>query len=327
MSQIAILGTGGWGTALAQLCVNCGHDVIFWGAFEEEVNALIKSRRNPLLPIVEIDEKINITTDITAVANADTVILATPSFAIRETAKKLCGVAKKDAIIVNVAKGLEKGTMLRYSQVIKEELKDNPVVVLSGPSHAEEVALQMPTSVSVASTDMGAAQRVQNQLSCESFRIYTNDDVVGVEIGGALKNIIAMAAGIIDGLGLGDNTIAALITRGINEMSELGVKMGGKKMTFAGLSGIGDLVVTCTSKHSRNRRFGKLLGEGKSVDEALKTVGMTVESYYATASAYELSQKHNIEMPIITECYNVLYNNGDLKDAVSSLMRRKVKHE
>jgi glycerol-3-phosphate dehydrogenase (NAD(P)+) len=327
MAKVAILGTGGWGTALAQLCVACSHQVVFWGKFQNEVENLKINLENPLLPGVKIDNSIRITTDITDAADADIAIIATPSFAIRETAEKLSGVLSERTIVVSVSKGLEKGTMLRFSQVIKQELPNNPVVVLSGPSHAEEVAREIPTSVVAASDDIDAAKTVQQALSSERFRIYTNTDVIGVEIGAALKNIIAMAAGIIDGLGLGDNTIAALITRGINEMAELGVKMGADRKTFSGLSGIGDLVVTCTSRHSRNRRFGRLLGEGKSVDEALTEVGMTVESYYATACAYSLAKKYGVEMPIINECYRVLYQDGDLREAITSLMRRKFKHE
>ncbi|MBQ2677182.1 MAG: NAD(P)-dependent glycerol-3-phosphate dehydrogenase [Clostridia bacterium] len=321
------MAPGGWGTALAVLCCRKGHDVILWGAFENEIENIKNTHENPLLKGIEISDKISLTTDISSVSDSDIVIMATPSFAVRETAAKLKGVIGKDTVVVSVTKGFEKGSLKRFSVVIKEELPDNEVVVLSGPSHAEEVARRIPTSVVSASENLKAAEYIQEALMDDTFRIYTNTDVIGVETGAALKNIIAMAAGVCDGMGLGDNTVAALITRGINEMAALGIKMGADRFTFAGLSGIGDLVVTCTSRHSRNRSFGKALGSGMSVDEALKSVGMTVESYYATASAKQLADKYGVEMPIINECYDLLYNGANVKDAIKNLMNRSMKPE
>ena len=327
MAKAAIMAPGGWGTALGILCVNNGLDTVFWGKFEDEINRLRDSRETPLLKGVNIPDSILLTTDIEDVLDADYIIMSTPSFAVRETANRLCGKIKSDAIIISVSKGFERDTLKRFTEVISEELPDNAVVALSGPSHAEEVALGMPTSIVAASTNMEAAKSVQQALMCDSFRVYTNEDVVGVEIGAALKNIIAMAAGICDGMGLGDNTIAALMTRGIHEISQLGVKMGANVHTFAGLSGIGDLIVTCTSRHSRNRRFGKLLGEGMTIDDALRQVGMTVESYYATAAAKQLSDKYGVEMPIVSECYDILYCGGKAQEKIKALMNRSMKSE
>lgn len=327
MAKTAVLGSGGWGTALAILCHNNGHDVVLWGKFEDEINNLIKTRENPLLKNVKIPQEIKLSCDINDVSSAQFVIIATPSFAVGETAQRLSGVINPEAIVISVAKGFERNTLKQFTTVIKEQLPYNEVVALSGPSHAEEVAIEVPTSVVVASKNLTAAKKVQKALMNDYFRIYTNDDIIGVETGAALKNIIAMAVGICDGMGLGDNSIAALITRGIKEMSVLGEKMGGKRETFAGLSGVGDLIVTCTSRHSRNRRFGKAIGEGMSVEQALKEVGMTVESYYATAAAKLLSERYNVEMPIVNECYDILYNGAKPKLAVKKLMCRSMKHE
>ncbi len=327
MAKIVVLGPGGWGTALAVLFCNNGHAVTVWGKFPEEIQKLAQTRTNPLLPNVTIPDAVELTTDIACAKDCEIAIIATPSFAVRETAHRLQGILKQDTVVVSVAKGFEKETLKTFSSVIAEELPENNIVALSGPSHAEEVAVGVPTSIVAAGKDMAAAEYVQKTLTCDSFRIYTNADVIGVETGAALKNIIAMAAGICDGLGLGDNTIAALVTRGMNEISRLGVKLGAKQKTFAGLSGIGDLIVTCTSRHSRNRRFGKALGEGMSVEAALEAVGMTVESYYATASAKKLAEQYGVEMPIVNECYRILYENGNPRDAIHRLMNRKMKHE
>ena len=324
--KISVLGSGGWGTALSILSYHCSHKTVLWGKFEEEVEKLKTTRENPLLKGVEIPENILITDKIKKIKGSDIVIIATPSFAVKETAQIIKKYVDNKAIIVSVAKGFEKDTLKRFSKIIKEELSENPVVVLSGPSHAEEVGRKVPTSVVAASEDMEAAKLVQEALSNNFFRIYTNSDVIGVEVGAALKNVIAVAAGIIRGMKLGDNTIAALITRGMNEMSNLGVSLGGEKSTFAGLSGLGDLVVTCTSEHSRNNAFGKLVGKGISVEEARKVVG-TVEGYYATAAAKRLADKYEVEMPIINECYKILYENMSAKEAISNLMSRDKKSE
>ena len=324
--KIAVLGSGGWGTALAVLSALCSHKTVLWGKFKEEVDNLKATRENPLLKGVEIPKEIEITDDNNAICGSNMVIIATPSFAVEETAEMLKDYVDKDTIIISVAKGFEKKTLKRFSEVIKEKLPNNPVVVLSGPSHAEEVGRKVPTSIVAASEDEKTAIVVQEALSNDFFRIYTNTDVIGVETGAALKNIIAVAAGIIKGMKLGDNTLAALVTRGINEMSKLGVAMGAKVLTFAGLSGIGDLIVTCTSEHSRNRSFGTLIGKGISTDEARKAVG-TVEGYFATEAAKKLADKYQVEMPIINECYKVLYEGMDARLAIKNLMNRDKKSE
>lgn len=325
MSKITVLGSGGWGLGLALSAAYKKHDVTVWTPFSEEAEALCRDREHKkLLPGTVIPEKITITTDLGLADGSDMIILAVPSIAIRETARKLKNIDCD--IIVNVAKGIENGTNLRLSQVIGEELPDRKIVVLSGPSHAEEVARRIPTTVAVASEDQQAARFVQEQMNSSFLRIYTNEDLVGVELGGALKNVIAVAAGFLDGMRLGDNTKAALISRGLAEMARLGKAMGGEERTFMGLTGLGDLVVTCTSEHSRNHRFGDLVGRGVAVKKALEIVG-TVEGYFATETAHALAEKHGVSMPIIEECYHVLYENGDVKAAIESLMRREVGEE
>lgn len=326
--KISVLGSGGWGVALAMLCCDCGHDVVIWGKFQSEIEYINQNRETPLLKGVKIPESIIATTDAAEIRESDIIIIATPSFAVRENAIMLRERGLHGhAFIVSVSKGFEKDTLKRFSQVISEELPDNEAVVLSGPSHAEEVARRKPTLVTVACKNSVTARVVQNAMMNENFRIYTNDDMIGVETGAALKNVIAMAAGVCKGLGLGDNTIAALITRGIHEISKLGVEMGAKATTFSGLSGLGDLIVTCTSEHSRNRLFGEYLGLGLSVDEALAKVGKTVESYYAAAAAKALADKYNVQMPIISECYDILYCGADIKSVPARLMNRLGKSE
>lgn len=326
MAKITVLGAGGWGMALALSANGCGNEVTIWSPFEDEVAALQKNRGNErLLSGIKLPDEIAITSDLSAVKGSAITIIATPSIAVRQTAKRLS--AEKDfGIVVNVAKGFEKGSLLRLSQVIAEELPDAKVAVLSGPSHAEEVARGIPTSVVVASASAVTAQIVQSIMSGDNLRIYTSDDIMGVELGGALKNVIAIASGFCDGLGLGDNTKAALITRGLAEMARLGVCMGAKEYTFSGLAGIGDLVVTCTSQHSRNHRFGEKVGSGTPVNQALSEVG-TVEGYYAAELAYSLAKKYKIEMPITEECYAILYENKDVKDVPNDLMRRPKRSE
>lgn len=320
MGKITVLGTGGWGIALAVHAFSLGHKVSMWSPFSQEVDALNSKRESEkLLPGIKIHEDILITDNIENVFGADITIIATPSFAVRETAARLKG--KQTGIVVNVAKGFEKETMLRLSEVITEELPDKKLVILSGPSHAEEVAKNIPTTVVAASCDAAAAKEVQDALIGNNFRIYTNSDVIGVEIGGALKNVIAVAAGIENGLKSGDNTRAALITRGLAELARLGTAMGADRNTFMGLSGLGDLIVTCISEHSRNNRFGNLVGSGVPVAEALEKVG-TVEGYYAAAIAKKLADKYEINMPIIEQCYNILYNGTEPKNALTNLMTR-----
>ena len=327
MADIAVLGAGGWGMALAISATGAGNKVTIWSPFEEEVKMLSEKRTNErLLAGVTLPESIKITTDMSCVEGAALTIIATPSTAVRSVAAQLSGY-KNYGIVVNVSKGLEKGTLLRLSQVISDELKNPKVVaVLSGPSHAEEVARGIPTSIVAASDSHTTAELVQSIMSAENLRIYTSDDLIGVELGGALKNIIAIAAGFCDGLGLGDNSKAALITRGLAEMTRLGVCMGAKEYTFAGLTGIGDLVVTCTSRHSRNNRFGHKVGAGMPIDKALKEVG-TVEGYYAADMAHALARKYKIEMPIIEECYAVLYSGKDVRNVTNDLMRRPNRSE
>ena len=322
MSKITVLGAGGWGMALALTAYECGHDVTIWSPFENEVSLLKEKRTNErLLNGIYLPENIEITSDMSCVTGSLITIIATPSTTVRDVASKL--KAYKDfGMVVNVSKGLESGSLKRLSQIIAEELpEDTYIAVLSGPSHAEEVARKIPTSLVVASNSMTAGNIIQNVLSNEFLRIYTSDDIVGVEVGGALKNVIAICAGICDGLGLGDNTKAALITRGLSEMARLGVCMGANERTFAGLTGIGDLVVTCTSRHSRNNRFGNLVGKGVQVKDALSEVG-TVEGYYATVMAHELAKKYLLELPIINECYAILYENRDVSTVVKDLMLR-----
>ncbi len=326
MAKIVVLGSGGWGMALGLVAFRTGHEVTLWSPFEAEVNALNKTRRNDkLLRGVQLPKEMIITDDIGCANSADVTIIATPSFAVAETAKRLAEIGKR-GIVVNVAKGFESDTRCRLSQVIERELKGARVVVLSGPSHAEEVALNIPTSLVAASKDEEAAAFVQSIFSDTALRIYTSNDLIGVELGGALKNVIAIAAGFCDGLGLGDNTKAALITRGAAEIARLGVSMGARERTFLGLAGIGDLIVTCTSRHSRNCRFGDLVGRGISVGEALKTVG-TVEGYYATKLAFELAKEKGVEMPITQQCYHVLYENGSIDAVVENLMKRPMIQE
>jgi len=326
MLKVSVLGSGGWGIALAIAAFNNGHKVVLWTPFEEEAELLNTKRTNDrLLNGIIIPEEIQITTDISAINDSKITIIATPSTAVRSVAQRL-KECHNTGIIVNVAKGFEKESLKLLSDIIEEELPDSYVAVLSGPSHAEEVARNIPTSVVAAAKSLPVAEIVQNVMSNEFLRIYTSTDLSGVEIGGGLKNVIAVCAGICDGLGLGDNTKAALITRGLAEMTRLGVAMGAREYTFAGLTGLGDLVVTCTSRHSRNNRFGNKVGSGTPVQQALSEVG-TVEGYYAAEMAYKLAQKYSVEVPIIEECYNILYMNKNVKDAVSNLMLRPNRRE
>ncbi len=321
MAKVTVLGSGGWGTALAISAYNCGHEVSLWSPFEKEVDDLVQNRENvKLLPGIKIPEEITITTDINVVSGSLISVIACPSVAVRSVSKQLAAI-ENHGIVVNVAKGFEKDTLKRLSEVIREELPNDKICVLSGPSHAEEVARMIPTSLVVSSKSFTAASIVQDVLSSEFLRIYTANDIIGVELGGALKNVIAVCAGISDGLGLGDNTKAALITRGLAEMANLGVCIGADERTFAGLTGIGDLVVTCTSQHSRNNRFGNKVGRGVSVKQALNEVG-TVEGYYAAQMAYQLGQKYGVELPIINSCYKVLYEGYRPDLAVKELMTR-----
>ena len=324
--KITVLGAGGWGLALALTLDANKHNVTVWSPFENEVNALLKNRNNEkLLPGITIPDSIKITTDLSVCTDDEITVIATPSFAVRQTVEKSKAV-KNNGILVNVAKGFERSTLMRLSEVLENELPKLDIVVLSGPSHAEEVARETPTMLTAAGKNAEACKVVQETFSNDYLRVYTSTDIIGVEMGGALKNVIAVAAGVCDGMGLGDNSKAALITRGLVEMSRLGEKLGAKTATFAGLTGMGDLIVTCTSKHSRNHRFGELVGRGVAVEEALSTVG-TVEGYFACEAAYSLAQKHSVNTPIIELCYKLLYENYPVADVVRTLMLRPFKEE
>jgi len=328
MSNILIMGAGGFGTALAVMSRKFGHKITMWSPFPEEVEMLCRDREHKkLLAGIPIPADVEITTSLEALGGAELVILAVPSAAVRSTAATLAKSVPERIPVACVSKGLEAGTYKILSDVMEEELPRNPIVMISGPSHAEEVARGYPTTVVAASRSRAAAETVQDLLMNETFRIYVSDDVVGVEYGGALKNIIALAAGILDGLGSGDNTKAALMTRGIAEIARLGVAMGAKAETFAGLSGIGDLIVTCASMHSRNRRCGILIGEGVEPAEAVARIGMTVEGYPCTKVAYELARQQKIYMPIVEQAYHVLYEGKDIAAATKDLMERPKRHE
>lgn len=323
MANVTILGSGSWGLALALTLYDNNHKVTVWTKFNDEAAELTEKRKSRFLTGVTIPEKIEITTDNACVDNADIVVLAVPSFAIRETARLLKN--KTSGIVVNVAKGLEAGSLKTLSQVIKEETS-LPVCVLSGPSHAEEVSRKVPTSIVAANENYEVCKTVIEAFSTSYLRIYSNNDVLGVELGGALKNVIAVAGGFCDGLELGDNSKAALITRGLNEIASLGCALGATENTFAGLSGLGDLIVTCNSRHSRNHRFGELIARGATPENALKTVG-TVEGYHAAKQAITLANKQNIEMPITTLCYKVMYEGLNVNEAMRMLMSRPSKDE
>lgn len=329
MEKMCILGTGSWGSALGLVLSKKGYNVNMWTLKEEQANKINKTRENTdYLPGVLFPNNMVITTNLEeAIVDSKIIVLAVPSQAIRGICTKIKPFVKDNQILVDVAKGLEKGSGLRLSEVCKEELPNNPYVTLSGPSHAEEVSRDIPTTVVVASENLEVAQNVQDIFMSPKFRVYTNPDIVGVELGGALKNIIAFGAGICDGLGFGDNAKAALMTRGIREIGRLGAAMGASPSTFSGLSGIGDLIVTCTSMHSRNRRAGILIGQGKSLDETLKEVKMVVEGITATEVAYEVSKKLNVDMPITNAIYSVLYKNENPNEVVIDLMMRNKKHE
>lgn len=327
--KIGVLGGGSWGTALAILLSNKNYNIDMWVRNKTQAKDMVETRTNKkYLPNIELPTGLNISEDLErTILNKQVILLSVPTHAVRETLNEAKKYIRNDQIILNVAKGIEVETLLRISEVTKEILPNNLFAVLSGPSHAEEVAINIPTTVVSASLDKSTAEYIQDLFTTPHFRVYTNPDIVGVELGGSLKNIIALGAGISDGLKHGDNTKAALMTRGIFEMSRLGVKLGANPNTFSGLSGIGDLIVTCTSMHSRNRRAGILIGQGMSLNEAVKEIGMVVEGIKTTKSAYKLAEKYNIDMPITEEIYNVLYNNSDVSTSVYKLMGRDKKHE
>lgn len=327
--RITLLGGGSWGTALSKLLSENGHDVTVWLRDEEQCRILSAERLNKkYLPNVKIPEDIKFTSNINeAVKDADILLIVTPTQMIRSILKQIEEEYKTNKIIINASKGIEKGTMCLVSDIVKEETTNCIFAVLSGPSHAEEVGLSMPTAITIACDNKEVAESIQDAFMSTYFRVYTNEDVIGAEMGGALKNIIALGAGISDGVGYGDNAKAALMNRGIVEIARLGIAMGADVHTFYGLSGIGDLIVTCTSKHSRNWNAGYLIGQGLSKDEAIKKIGMVVEGIPTTYAAYELSKKLNVDMPIVDAMYDVLENGADVKETVNKLMLRDKKEE
>lgn len=325
MAKIGVLGAGTWGMALARMLQLSGNEVTVWSALEREVEEFSATRRHPNLPGMEIPEEIRFTKDMEEVCRDKEILLfAVPSPFVRATARKAAKYVKDNQIIVDVAKGIEADTLFTMTQIIADELKNPAVklVALSGPTHAEEVAKDLPTTIVSACEDLAAAERVQQVFGNTCMRVYTNDDVLGVELCGAMKNIMALASGVALGLGYGDNTKAALITRGMAEITRLGIAMGCKPQTFAGLAGIGDLIVTATSVHSRNNRCGMLLGQGVPPQEAVKQVGMVVEGINALPAAMRLAQKYGVEMPLATAVNAVVNLGADPKDAVAKLMSR-----
>ena len=328
MSKVAFIGGGSFGTALAVLLAKKGNDVTIFNRDKNVVDDINNNKRNSkYIKNLVIPDNIEACLSIDdAVNSVEFVVLAVPSHTIRDMVKKIKGKIGKDTIIISIAKGIEEGTDERLSVVIEEELS-NPVVIVSGPSHAEEVAAELPTTLVVSSNDMMCAKKVQDLFMTGNLRVYTNEDLIGVEIGGAVKNIIALAAGIADGIGYGDNTKAAIMTRGMKEISRVGIVLGGKAETFYGLTGMGDLIVTCTSMHSRNRRAGILIGKGKTTEEAISEIGMVVEGVKACRAFYELKEKIGVSMPITDVLYKVLFNGKDPKTAVSELMERNKKSE
>ena len=324
--KAVVVGSGAWGTALAiRLCKN-NHDVTMWTFEKDRIPQMEATRRNHRLPSAVLPEGLKISSDYACVKGCKLVVMASPSFPIRSVCRGIAPYLDQDALMVSVTKGIEKDTLLRMSEVVEQET-NRPVVVLTGPSHAEEVALDVPTGCLAASRDKAQAELVQDAFMSDMFRIYTSPDAAGAELGAALKNVIALCAGVTDGLGCGDNTKAMLMTRGLTEMARLGISLGASKDTFAGLAGVGDLIVTCTSMHSRNRRAGILIGQGKGVQEAMKEVGAVVEGYYAAASAYELGKRQGVDMPITTAAYQVLYEGRSAAEAVKELLSRRKKAE
>lgn len=329
MAKVGVLGAGSWGTALSVLLHDNGHQVTIWSIDENEVKMLDEKREHELkLPGVKLSDDMTITGDLeTAIREKDFLVLAVPSPFTRATARKMKPYVADRQIIVDVAKGIEESTLMTLSRQIEEEIPQADVAVLSGPSHAEEVGRKLPTTCVIGAKTRKTAEYLQSMFISRVFRVYTSPDILGIELGGSLKNVIALAAGIADGLGYGDNTKAALITRGIAEISRLGVKMGGKIESFTGLTGIGDLIVTCASVHSRNRKAGFLIGQGKSVREAMDEVQMVVEGVYSAKAAAKLAKKYDVSMPIVEEVNKVLFEGKSPAQAVDDLMQRESRSE
>lgn len=332
MEKITVLGAGSWGTALAMVLANNKHDCLIWSHREEQATEINKEHTNKkYLPETTLPTNLRATSDFQkAIQHATSIVIAVPTKAIREVCQNMIPLLDEKKLFVHVSKGIEPDSLKRISEMIEEELPTEvieAIVVLSGPSHAEEVVLQHPTTITAASENMIAAEKVQDMFMNNYFRVYTNDDVIGVEIGAALKNVIALAAGIVDGLGYGDNAKAALITRGLAEISRLGISLGAQAYTFSGLTGMGDLIVTCTSVHSRNWRAGNMLGKGSTLETVLEEMGMVVEGVRTTKAAHQLATKHNVDMPITAALYSVLFEHVNPKEAVDILMHRTKKHE
>lgn len=329
MASVGVIGAGSWGTALALLLHKNGHQVTVWSIHEEEVKMLSEKREHETkLPGVKIPPDMFFTADMEeAVKGKNFIVLAVPSPHTRNTARNMCPYIKDGQIIVDVAKGIEESTLMTLSQQIEQEIPQADVAVLSGPSHAEEVGRGLPTTVVIGAKTKKTAEYLQSMFMNEVFRVYISPDILGMELGGSLKNVIALAAGIADGMGYGDNTKAALITRGIAEIARLGVRMGGAVESFTGLTGIGDLIVTCASVHSRNRKAGYLMGQGKTMQEAMDEVKMVVEGVYSTKAAVKLGEKYGVSLPIINKVNEVLFEGKNPRDAVNELMLRDSKAE
>ena len=324
--KAVVVGSGAWGTALAiRLCKN-GHDVTMWTFEKDLIHQMLETHRNPRLPSAVLPDNLKFSGDYSCVRGCKLVVMASPSFPARAVGKGVAPYIDEDAVVVSVTKGLEDKTHMRMSAVVAE-VTGREVVALTGPSHAEEVAIDSPTGLLAACADQKKAEFVQDAFMADCLRVYTSPDPVGAELGAALKNVIALCAGITDGLGCGDNTKAMLMTRGLTETARLGVALGARKETFAGLAGVGDLIVTCTSMHSRNRRAGILIGQGKDVQTAMQEVGAVVEGYYATKSAYELGKRMGIDMPITEAAYQVLYQGANVQETFLGLMSRQRKAE
>lgn len=323
MGKIGVIGSGTWGTAITVLLCNNGHEVTLWSAIPAEIEEMKETHRHKNLPEVVLSDRIIFTADLKeAMEEKDLLVMAVPSVFVRSTASKMKAHIREGQIIVDVAKGIEEETLYTMSRIIEEELPGASVAALSGPSHAEEVSRGLPTTCVVGTHKKEVAEYIQSLFMSPVFRVYTSPDMLGIEVGAALKNVVALAAGIADGLGYGDNTKAALITRGMAEIARLGMAMGGKYQTFAGLSGIGDLIVTCASMHSRNRRAGILIGKGYTMEEAMKEVQMVVEGVYSAKSAVALSKKYDVPMPIVEQVNLVLFEGKPAKEAVGDLMLR-----
>lgn len=325
--KTAVIGAGAWGTALATLLCKNDHDTTLWCRTPERAAEMAATRVNPRLPLAALPEGLKFSADPACVSGCDMAVIACPSFPIRSVCRTVAPHLNQNTVMVSVTKGIEEGSLLRMSQVVAQETGHETVVALTGPCHAEEVAVGQPTGCLAACPDRGRAELVQDAFMADTFRVYTSPDIVGAELGGALKNVIALCAGVAAGLGFGDNAKAMLMTRGLTEMARLGVSLGAQKDTLAGLSGIGDLIVTCTSVHSRNNRAGNLIGRGYSPQQAMEQVGAVVEGYYAAKSAWELCQKQQVDMPIIHAAYQVLYENVDARQAVAALLTRQRKAE